>query len=133
MILRSIGGFFLFVGIVWLLSENRRRFPVRTVAAGLGLQVFLAVALLKFPYCARIFAWLNRAAWLWSSKTLNAAAGNLSKTASGPMKLKSSMQGPGQISRSGSMALPVVMLRGFCYIVFFSSIPETIQKSRRSG
>jgi CNT family concentrative nucleoside transporter len=71
MVLRSIGGFFLFVAIAWLLSENRRRFPVRTVAAGLGLQVLLAVALLKFPYCARIFAWLNRAVLALQEATMD--------------------------------------------------------------
>ncbi|MBS0013123.1 MAG: nucleoside:proton symporter [Desulfobacterales bacterium] len=71
MLLRSIGGFFLFVGIAWLLSENRRRFPVRIVAAGLGLQVVLAVILLKFPYCARVFAGLNRAVLALQEATLD--------------------------------------------------------------
>lgn len=33
----------------WLLSENRRVFPVRTVIAGVGMQLFLAVLLLKVP------------------------------------------------------------------------------------
>jgi len=60
MILRSIFGFFLFVFIAWLLSENRGKFPVRIVAGGLGLQVILGFLLLKLPYCAHIFAWLNR-------------------------------------------------------------------------
>lgn len=60
MIARSIVGFFMFVLIAWILSENRRRFPVRIVAAGLGLQVALGLVLLKLPYCAQVFAGLNR-------------------------------------------------------------------------
>jgi len=35
--------------VAWLLSEDRKAFPVRTVVAGLAMQVFLALLLLKVP------------------------------------------------------------------------------------
>lgn len=35
--------------LAWLVSENRRAFPFRTVIAGLGMQVLLALLLLKVP------------------------------------------------------------------------------------
>ena len=60
-VFRSILGFLLLVAIAWCISENRRRFPVRTVLAGLAIQIALAVALLKFPLFARLFVYLNRA------------------------------------------------------------------------
>lgn len=35
--------------VAWLLSENRRAFPLRTVLAGLAMQVVFALVLLKVP------------------------------------------------------------------------------------
>lgn len=61
MIIRGFLGFFLLVAAAWCMSENRRGFPVRTAAAGLGIQLALALVLLKVPVSARVFAYLNRA------------------------------------------------------------------------
>lgn len=69
MMIRSILGFFVFAAIAWCLSENRRRFPVRTVAVGLGIQILLGLVLLKFPFFARVFAALNRAVLVLEEST----------------------------------------------------------------
>jgi CNT family concentrative nucleoside transporter len=45
--LQSFLGIFVLLGLAWILSENRRAFPLRTVLAGLALQVVLALLLLK--------------------------------------------------------------------------------------
>lgn len=45
--------------IAWALSENRRAFPVRVIAAGVALQFVFALLLLKVPGSARAFVWLN--------------------------------------------------------------------------
>jgi CNT family concentrative nucleoside transporter len=47
--LQSAFGIGVIVALAWLLSENRRAFPWRTVAAGLVLQAALALFLLKVP------------------------------------------------------------------------------------
>ena len=46
-VLRGIAGLALLVGLAWVLSSNRRRFPVRTVLGGLALQWLLALAVLQ--------------------------------------------------------------------------------------
>lgn len=61
MMIRSFFAILLFVAIAWCISENRRGFPVRTVASGLGIQVGLALVLLKFPLFTSVFEYLNRA------------------------------------------------------------------------
>ena len=43
----SVLGFATMIGIAWLFSLDRRRFPWRTVAAGSAIQITLAVLLLK--------------------------------------------------------------------------------------
>lgn len=47
--LQSLLGIAAILALAWACSENRRVFPLRTVAAGLGMQVFLALLLLKVP------------------------------------------------------------------------------------
>lgn len=47
--LQSAFGICVIVALAWLLSEDRRAFPWRTVIAGLVLQAVLAMLLLKVP------------------------------------------------------------------------------------
>jgi concentrative nucleoside transporter, CNT family len=58
---RAVGvlGIAVFLAVAWLLSENRRQFPLRTVAAGLGLQFLLAVLILRTAAGKAVFSWLD--------------------------------------------------------------------------
>jgi len=47
--LQSLLGIIVILTLAWVVSENRRAFPVRTVVAGLSMQVILALLLLKVP------------------------------------------------------------------------------------
>jgi CNT family concentrative nucleoside transporter len=49
------------VSLAWLMSEERRAVPWRAVAAGLGLQIALAVVFLKIPVVKDLFLKLNDA------------------------------------------------------------------------
>lgn len=57
--LRSVAGLVLLIGIAWLLSRDRRRFPWRTVLGGLGLQVVLALLVLRTATGVAVFNWLG--------------------------------------------------------------------------
>ncbi len=48
-IARALLGFLVFGGVAWLLSEQRRDFPVRPIAAGLFYQFLFAVLLTRIP------------------------------------------------------------------------------------
>jgi len=58
---QSAFGLVVLLLLAWLLSENRRMVPWRIVLAGLGLQMVLAVLLLKAPPLQRMFLALNDA------------------------------------------------------------------------
>ncbi len=60
-ILQSLAGIAGFVGLAWLLSENRRAVPWRAVVAGLLLQTVLALAALKLPFIQTAFQSINSA------------------------------------------------------------------------
>jgi CNT family concentrative nucleoside transporter len=54
-------GLLALLGIAWLLSNNRRRFPWRVVIWGLVLQFGFAVVVLKLPIGYAVFEWLDGA------------------------------------------------------------------------
>jgi CNT family concentrative nucleoside transporter len=56
---QSALGIAVILGLAWAFSENRRAFPVRTVLAGLALQVVLALLLLKVPPARNVLFSLN--------------------------------------------------------------------------
>jgi CNT family concentrative nucleoside transporter len=57
--LQSALGIVAIIGFAWVCSENRRAFPWRTVAAGLALQIALALLLLKIPLARAALFSLN--------------------------------------------------------------------------
>ena len=57
--LRGLAGVAVFILLAWLMSENRRRVPLKMIAAGLGAQLALGLLLLKLPVCMQLFLWLN--------------------------------------------------------------------------
>lgn len=57
--LQSLLGFIALLALAWGLSEVRGRVPWRTVIAGVGLQLALALVLLKLPAARELFLALN--------------------------------------------------------------------------
>lgn len=57
--LQSLLGIVAILSLAWLLSEDRRAFPFRTVASGLALQFALALLLLKVPAARAVLLSLN--------------------------------------------------------------------------
>lgn len=58
---QSAFGLVMLTLLAWLLSENRRILPLRSVAFGLGLQLLLAWMLLRLPASKKAFLALNHA------------------------------------------------------------------------
>jgi concentrative nucleoside transporter, CNT family len=54
-------GIAVFVAVAWCLSEHRGRFPWRAVVSGIGLQLALAVLVLKTAVGQALFGWLDGA------------------------------------------------------------------------
>jgi CNT family concentrative nucleoside transporter len=59
MALQPVLGLAVFMGIAWLMSENRRAISAKWPAAGLALQFAVAAALLNIPLCKDFFLLLN--------------------------------------------------------------------------
>jgi CNT family concentrative nucleoside transporter len=57
----SVIGLLGFLGVAWVLSSGRRRFPLRTVVWGLGLQFAFALLILKTTPGRAVFDFAGRA------------------------------------------------------------------------
>ena len=57
--LQSLLGIVAILALAWILSENKRAFPFRTVVSGLALQIALALLLLKVPVAREALYSLN--------------------------------------------------------------------------
>lgn len=53
-------GIALILGIAWVFSNNKKRINYRLVASGIGLQVLIAVLILKVPPVTRVFQFLGQ-------------------------------------------------------------------------
>jgi len=60
----SFSGYFVMIGLAWLLSENKRRFPWRVVVVGTLLQFVLALIILKTKPGELVFEGIS-AAFNW--------------------------------------------------------------------
>mgnify|MGYP000609176894 FL=1 len=60
LVLQSLFGLIAMLGIAILLSEDRRRIAWRPVAAGVALQLVLALVMVKLPLSQSLFAGLNQ-------------------------------------------------------------------------
>lgn len=60
--LLSLVGLAAFLALAWAISENRRKFPWRTVLSGVALQIFLGFVILKTAPGKAFFKWVQDAA-----------------------------------------------------------------------
>jgi CNT family concentrative nucleoside transporter len=58
--IQSIAGLIVFSFLAWLISENRGQVRLKTVVAGILIQLVLGVVLLKIPVFREFFLLLNR-------------------------------------------------------------------------
>ena len=58
-VLQAAAGYFLLIGIAWVLSSRRSAIPWRTVVGGIGVQLALALTIFRLPGVRELFAACN--------------------------------------------------------------------------
>ena len=125
----SLLGIFVLLFLAWLLSNNRRLFPWRVVGWGIGLQLVLAVILLRTPWGVAVFGaarnFVNRllsftdagTAFMW---------GNLFRTSGDLVANLNPEQGYIQVTNSATGQLvplgTIFVIHVLPTIIFFSSL-----------
>lgn len=107
-ILQSLLGLGALLLIAWLLSEDRRRPPLRVVLGGVALQLVLALVLLKLPPARAVFFVLNDAVAALQSATDTGTAFVFGYLGGGPLPFVETK--PGASFILGFRAFPLVLV-----------------------
>lgn len=108
--LQSGLGLSAFILIAWVLSENRRAVRPRLILAGIGLQLGLALVLLKIPIFTELFLLLNRAVEILESATRDGTTFSFGYLGGGPLPFEEPYSGAAYIF--AFRALPVILVTG---------------------
>ena len=55
---QGLAGIVLILGIAFLLSNNKKKINYRLVFSGIGLQIVIAILVLKVSFIGNFFQWL---------------------------------------------------------------------------
>lgn len=113
--LTSLLGIFVFLGLAWAVSVNRKKFPWRVVVWGIGLQFLFAVLILKTSPGQGVFDFLQSA-----FLRLNEFAVESSAMVFGPLANADSMErafGPGE-----GVTLAIIILATIILVASLSSL-----------
>lgn len=127
--LTSLLGIVALLGIAWLLSNNRRKFPWRVAGWGIGLQMTLAVLLLKTPWGTAFFGaarnFVNRLLGFTDAGT-SLMWGNLFRTGEDIVAYSNPEAGYWQVTNSVTGELAplgtIFVIHILPTIIFFSSL-----------
>src|SRR5215831_8292884 len=126
--MRGILGIAALLGLAWLLSENRRRVPVRTVVTGLALQFVLAILLIRLPFAASFFLLLNRGVDALQRATDAGTSFVFGYLGGGTLPFAETQAGAAYIF--AFRALPLVLtLSAFASLLFYWGILQAIVKA----
>lgn len=106
--LQSTFGFAAILALAWLISENRRAIPWRTVLAGAGLQLLLAAALLKLAVFKQFFLVLNDALLAIEKATQAGTAFVFGYLGGAPLPFAET--GPGSSFALAFRVLPIILV-----------------------
>jgi CNT family concentrative nucleoside transporter len=106
--LQSALGIVAIIALAWVFSENRRAFPWRTVIVGLGLQIGIALLLLKVPVARDILFSLNGVVDALAAATKAGTSFVFGYTGGGPAPF--AVANPAAMSSFAFQILPLVIV-----------------------
>ena len=107
---QSVLGLVALTGLAWLLSENRRKVRLRTIVAGIGLQVAVAFIFLKVPLFEKAFLALNGLVLALDAATTEGTTFVFGYLGGGPLPFTESF--PGQAFILAFKSLPLILVVG---------------------
>jgi CNT family concentrative nucleoside transporter len=105
---QSVLGLMGFVLIAWLISENRRHVSYKAIAIGIGLQLVVAIILLKLPFFQNLMLSLNHLVMAVEASTQAGTAMVFGFLGGGPLPYEEKI--PGASFTLAFQALPLILV-----------------------
>ncbi|MDY7035917.1 MAG: nucleoside transporter C-terminal domain-containing protein [Thermodesulfobacteriota bacterium] len=125
--IQSLTGLLTLAFLAWIFSENRKKVNLKTLLAGLGLQILLALLLLKLPGSQTLFIWLNRAVQALEESTTAGTGFVFGYLGGGPLPFEEKSPGLSFIFAFRSLPLVLVMSALSSLLFFWKILPVAVR------
>jgi len=125
--LQSGFGLLVLVAFAWVLSENRRKVSPMTITIGLGLQVLLALVMLKVPVFERLFLRLNDVALAIEKATKAGTSFVFGYAGGGPLPFSEPYPGAAFIFAFQALPIILVMSAISAVLYYWRVLPKIVQ------
>jgi concentrative nucleoside transporter, CNT family len=123
--LHAVLGEVALLALAWLLSEARWSVPWRTVAAGVALQVLLALLLLKFPPAVSVVVLANRAAYAVQRATEAGTGFVFGYLGGGPLPFTETQPGASFILAFNALPM-VLVISALASLLFYWGVMQRV-------
>ena len=125
--IQSLFGFFALAFLAWIFSEQRKNVNFRTIFAGLGLQILLAIILLKLPGSQILFLWLNKAVQALEVSTRAGTSFVFGYLGGGPLPFDEKSPGLSYIFAFRGLPLVLVMSALSSLLFYWKVLPVVVR------
>ena len=125
--LQSVMGLFAFVGLAWLISENRKQVCLRVVVVGLVLQLAIGALLLKVPVCRNFFVALNDVVMSLEASTRAGTSMVFGYLGGGPLPFDEKFQGSSFILAFRGLPLVLVISALSALLFYWKILPLIVR------
>jgi concentrative nucleoside transporter, CNT family len=121
--LHSAVGLIVLIAIAWALSENRRAVSWRVPVAGIGLQLALALLLLKLPQSRQVFELLNDGVLALAAATEQGTSFVFGYLGGGPLPFEETLVGGSLILAFRALPLVIVVSALTALLTYWRVLP----------
>jgi CNT family concentrative nucleoside transporter len=125
--IQSLFGFFALAFLAWIFSEKRRSVNFKTIFAGLGLQILLALLFLKLPGSQTLFLWLNRVVQALEESTRAGTGFVFGYLGGGPLPFVEKSPGLSYILAFRGLPLVLVMSALSALLFYWKVLPLVVR------
>lgn len=125
--IQSLFGFFALAFLAWIFSEQRKNINFKSIFAGLGLQILLAIILLKLPGSQIFFLWLNKAVQALEASTRAGTSFVFGYLGGGPLPFDEKSPGLSYIFAFRGLPLVLVMSALSSLLFYWKVLPVVVR------
>jgi CNT family concentrative nucleoside transporter len=129
--LQGIAGLAAFVGLAWMMSENRGQVNIKSIVIGLGAQLLLALAFLKISLLSRGFVLLNQVVLALESATRAGTSMVFGYLGGGPLPFEETSAGTSFILAFQALPLVLVISALSSLLFYWRVLPWVVQTFSR--
>ncbi|MEO5336075.1 MAG: nucleoside:proton symporter [Magnetospirillum sp. WYHS-4] len=125
--MQGVLGLAALVAVAWAMGEDRRSNSWRTVAVGLGLQIGLALLLLKLSFFREVFLWLGGAVTALQDATRAGTSFAFGYMGGGPLPFEEKVPGAGFVLAFQALPLILVMSALSALLFHWKVLPAVVK------